>query len=242
MNYKNKIPLNIKRFRMPDEYLNNFSVSAIKKDKLKRGSFLIPKDYFKGIQPEIIHQKIYFDKIKYLKNIFYKTSSVAAIFILVLFGYNQFKIDNEIKYDDILNYVNEDITEKDITVTATHVEFQTSTINLDVHLFKGSNERQVHVTDGDNVQVHYILWDADTGEQLDEGDLPVTGGDDSRYIKGFGWAVIGLDIEEDRGFIQDTGTTHTVLLPPPIAYGNSEGHELENTWLRFEVKIDRMVI
>jgi len=136
----------------------------------------------------------------------------------------------------------EDITEKDITVTATHVEFQTSTINLDVHLFKGSNERQVHVTDGDNVQVHYILWDADTGEQLDEGDLPVTGGDDSRYIKGFGWAVIGLDIEEDRGFIQDTGTTHTVLLPPPIAYGNSEGHELENTWLRFEVKIDRMVI
>ena len=136
----------------------------------------------------------------------------------------------------------EDITEKDITVTATHVEFQTSTINLDVRLFKGSNERQVHVTDGDNVQVHYILWDADTGEQLDEGDLPVTGGDDSRYIKGFGWAVIGLDIEEDRGFIQDTGTTHTVLLPPPIAYGNSEGHELENTWLRFEVKIDRMVI
>ncbi|MCH1527140.1 MAG: FKBP-type peptidyl-prolyl cis-trans isomerase, partial [Candidatus Poseidoniaceae archaeon] len=136
----------------------------------------------------------------------------------------------------------EDITEKDITITATHVEFQTSTINLDVHLFKGSNERQVHVTDGNNVQVHYILWDADTGEQLDEGDLSVTGGDDSRYIKGFGWAVIGLDIEEDRGFITDTGTTHTVLLPPPIAYGNSEGHELENTWLRFEVKIDRMII
>jgi len=136
----------------------------------------------------------------------------------------------------------EEITEKDITITATHVEFQTSTINLDVHVFKGSNERQVHVTDGNNIQIHYILWDADTGEQLDEGDLPVTGGDDSRYIKGFGWAVIGLDIEEDRGLIQDTGTTHTVPLPPPIAYGNSEGHELENTWLRFEVKIDRMII
>jgi len=39
--------------------------------------------------------------------------------------------------------------------------------------------------------------------------------------------------------VQDTGTTHTVLLPPPIAYGNNEGDELENTWLRFEVKIDR---
>ena len=114
MNYKNKIPLNIKRFRMPDEYLNNFSLSAIKKVKLKRGSFLIPKDYFKGIQRDVIHKKIHFDKIKNLKNIFYKTSSVAAIFILVFFGYNQFKIDNEIKYDDILNYVNEDIIELSI--------------------------------------------------------------------------------------------------------------------------------
>ena len=136
----------------------------------------------------------------------------------------------------------EEITEKDITITATHVEFQSSTINLDVHVFKGSNERDVHITDGNNIEVHYILWDADTGDQLDEGDLPVTGGEDSRYIKGFGWAVIGLDIDEDRGWIQDTGTTHTVLLPPPIAYGNSEGHELENTWIRFEVKIDRAVV
>jgi len=134
----------------------------------------------------------------------------------------------------------EDVTEKDIKITATHVEFNpVSMVNLDVHLFKGPDERPLHISDGDNIQVHYVLWDADTGEQLDEGDLPVQGGDDSRYIKGFGWAVIGLDIAEDRGFVQDTGTTHTVLLPPPIAYGNNEGHELENTWLRFEVKIDR---
>ena len=137
----------------------------------------------------------------------------------------------------------EDITEKDFTVTATHVEFNPiSMVNLDIHLFKGPDERDVHITDGENVEVHYILWDADTGEQLDEGDLPVTGGDDSRYIKGFGWAVIGLDIAVDRGWLEDTGTTHTVLLPPPIAYGNSEGHPHENTWLRFEVKIDRALI
>ena len=139
----------------------------------------------------------------------------------------------------------EDITEKDFTVTATHVEFNpVSMVNLDVHLFKGPDERDIHITDGNNVQVHYILWDADTGEQLDEGDLPVTGGDDARYIKGFGWAVIGLDIGEDRGVVLGvaTGTTHPALLPPPIAYGNSEGHELENTWLRFEVKIDRAVV
>ncbi len=133
----------------------------------------------------------------------------------------------------------EEITERDIKITATHVEFNpVSMVNLDVHLFKGPDERPLHISDGDNIQVHYILWDADTGEQLDEGDLPVQGGDDSRYIKGFGWAVIGLDIAEDRGIIQDTGTTHTVLLPPPIAYGDSDD-ELKNTWLRFEIKIDR---
>lgn len=111
MNYKNNIPLNMKRFRMPVEYLDNFSISTFKKAKLKRESFLIPKDYFKSIQPDVIHQKIYFGKIKYLKNFIYKTSSVAAIFILILLGYNQNKVDNEIKHDDILNYVNEDIIE-----------------------------------------------------------------------------------------------------------------------------------
>ena len=33
------------------------------------------------------------------------------------------------------------------------------------------------------------------------------------------------------------GTSHITLLPPPIAYGGSEGHELENSWLRFEVEL-----
>ena len=137
----------------------------------------------------------------------------------------------------------EDVTEKDFSITATHVEFNPSSmVTLDVHLFKGTEEKSIHITDGDNIEVHYILWDADTGEQLDEGDLLVTGGDDARYIKGFGWAVIGLDIADDRGWVITPGTTHTVLLPPPIAYGNSDGHELENTWLRFEVRIDRMLV
>ncbi len=58
----------------------------------------------------------------------------------------------------------------------------------------------------------------------------------------FWWSAIGLDIDSDRGVafpITDTGTSHVTLLPPSIAYGNSEGHELEETWLRFELKLER---
>ena len=56
--------------------------------------------------------------------------------------------------------------------------------------------------------------------------------------------MVGLDIDEDRGLIPglDTGTTHTTLLPPEIAYGNSEGHVLQDAWLRFEIKVVRSTI
>ena len=56
--------------------------------------------------------------------------------------------------------------------------------------------------------------------------------------------LAGLDIDGDRGLIPgiDTGTTHVTLLPPPIAYGNSDGHELQESWLRFELKVDRATI
>ena len=36
--------------------------------------------------------------------------------------------------------------------------------------------RDIHVEDGDQIEVHYKVWDADTDEQLDEGDLLVTAG------------------------------------------------------------------
>ncbi|MGB1854630.1 MAG: hypothetical protein ACPHJX_02355, partial [Candidatus Thalassarchaeaceae archaeon] len=97
---------------------------------------------------------------------------------------------------------------------------------------------------GDTLEVHYKVWDADTDQLLDEGDLIVTAGDDSNFIQGFGWSAIGLDIDGDRGLIPgiDSGTTHITLLPPPIAYGNSDGHELQESWLRFELKVDRATI
>jgi hypothetical protein len=135
----------------------------------------------------------------------------------------------------------EDISEGSITVAVSHLTVVDAEVLLDVNVFKGTEEREMHINDNDRIEVHYIVWDADTGEQLDEGDLPVTAGDDPSYIDGFGWSAIGLDIDSDRGLIPgiNTGTSHITLLPPPIAYGNNDGHELQNSWLRFELSINR---
>ena len=134
----------------------------------------------------------------------------------------------------------EDISEGSITVAVSHLTVVDAEVLLDVNVFKGTEEREMHINDNDRIEVHYIVWDADTGEQLDEGDLPVTAGDDPSYIDGFGWSAIGLDIDSDRGLIPgiNTGTSHITLLPPPIAYGNDDSHELQNSWLRFELRID----
>ena len=135
----------------------------------------------------------------------------------------------------------EDITEGSITVAVSPVTVVDAEVLLDVNVFKGTEEREMHINDNDRIEVHYVVWDADTGEQLDEGDLLVTAGDDPTYIDGFGWSAIGLDIDSDRGLIPgiNTGTSHTTLLPPPIAYGNNDGHELQDSWLRFELSINR---
>ena len=135
----------------------------------------------------------------------------------------------------------DDITEGSFTVVVSHLTVVDAEVLLDVNVFKGTEEREMHINDNDRIEVHYVVWDADTGEQLDEGDLLVSAGDDQAYIDGFGWSAIGLDIDGDRGLIPgiDTGTSHTTLLPPPIAYGNSDGHELQDSWLRFELSINR---
>jgi len=149
--------------------------------------------------------------------------------------------------------LNNAVTEHDIQIQASHLNVREAEVLLDVHIFEGSNPRDLHATEGDRLEVHYRVWDADTDELLDEGDLLVTAGEDPMcdtsapwvcYITGFSWSVIGLDIDGDRGLIPgiDTGTTHVTLLPPPIAYGNSDGHELQESWLRFELKVNRATI
>ncbi len=136
----------------------------------------------------------------------------------------------------------ESVSEREISVTATHISVLQAQVRMDVSIFQGPESRDIHIQDGDSVEVHYTVWDADTGEELDDGTWVENAGDPWFSIEGFGWSAIGLDIDNDRGVafpLTDTGTSHVTLLPPPIAYGNSEGHELEETWLRFELKLER---
>ena len=145
----------------------------------------------------------------------------------------------------------DDIDEREIGITATHISVLEAQVRLDVNIFD-STEEDVHVSYDDRIEVDYTVWDADdSGEPLDTGTLWVTAGEDPMcdnpvpwvcYIEGFGWSAIGLDIGSDRGAahpVTQTGTSHLTLLPPSIAYGNSEGHELQDVWLRFELKVNR---
>ena len=165
----------------------------------------------------------------------------------VVFATNSqpYLIINELSANDsIIMEINlvEAVSEREISVTATHISVLQAQVRMDLAIFQGPDSRDVHIQDGDSVEVHYTVWDADTGEELDDGTWVENAGDPWFSIEGFGWSAIGLDIDNDRGVafpLTDTGTTHVTLLPPPIAYGNSEGHELEETWLRFELKLER---
>ena len=99
--------------------------------------------------------------------------------------------------------------------------------------------------------VHYQVWIYDTGEDLDEGDLPATAGEDPMcdtgapwlcYIKGFGWGLVGLDCMTDRCLLFD-GSTHRVLLPPELAYKDRPDREpANNQWLMFELSINELYL
>ena len=135
----------------------------------------------------------------------------------------------------------EDVAEAEISIIASHVSLISAEVRLDVTIFQGVDSRTIHIEEGDRVEVEYTVWNADTGEELDSGTWTENAGDPWFSIEGFGWSAIGLDIDDDRGLIPgvESGTSHITLLPPPIAYGNSDGHELQDVWLRFEVNLDR---
>lgn len=111
MSNKSKIPLIKNRFKVPEGYLNNFNSKLISEFVPVTNDFLIPDEYFENINSRVIKQKIRSGKIRYLENIFYRASSVAAIFVLVFTVYNLFKFKEEIYYSDVINYADKHIIE-----------------------------------------------------------------------------------------------------------------------------------
>ena len=111
MSNKSKIPLSKNRFQIPKGYLNNFNSKFISEFVPVTNDFLIPDEYFENISSRVIKQKIRSGKIRYLKNVFYRASSVAAIFVFVFTVYNLFKLNEEINYSDVMNYADKHIIE-----------------------------------------------------------------------------------------------------------------------------------
>ena len=152
---------------------------------------------------------------------------------------NQFGANNR-KFLEIR--LQEDIEDRGVSIIASHTSVMQAEVRLDVQIYRGPQERDVHIGESDSVEVEYTVWNYDTGDELDSGTWIESAGEPRWSIEGFGWSVIGLDIDNDRGSgmpVIDTGTSHITLLPPPIGYGNSEGHELQHTWLKFELKLER---
>lgn len=133
------------------------------------------------------------------------------------------------------------------TVTLEHVSFPSALVSLDVEI-ESNGERDRHAR-SEHLDVDYYVSDADTGDYIDDGTLAAYAGEDPRcgndglpwicYIEGFGWGLVGLDI---NNLDLTSGTTHTILLPPDLAYGNSEGHEYQDTWMLFELTLNRLLL
>ena len=111
MSNKSKIPLIKNRFKIPKGYLNNFNSKLISEFIPVTNDFSVPDKYFENISSIDVKQKIRSGKIRYLKNVFYRASSIAAIFILIFTGYNIFNVNKEINYFDVMNYADKHIIE-----------------------------------------------------------------------------------------------------------------------------------
>ena len=126
-----------------------------------------------------------------------------------------------------------------------HFYAKIESVVLKITIVSGA-QTGVHIEEGQNLDVHYRVFIYDTGELLDEGDLPVRAGEDANYIKGFGWGQVGLDCGDIATCRIDgigTSSTHTVLLPPDLAYKNRDDRpEANNHWLQFELSLNRLYI
>ena len=141
------------------------------------------------------------------------------------------------------------VEEAEFTIEVIHVSLPSAKLSLDVEMFSDGSDRDRHARN-ERMNVAYTVWDADTDQQLDSGTLPATAGDDPMcnipppgpcYIEGFSWGLVGLDADLlDSATL--TGTTHTILLPPDLAYGDRDGHELEDSWLRFELELEQLLL
>ena len=110
MKSNKNILIDKKRFKVPIGYFNTLINNSVKKNELKFNRFKVPEKYFETIDKQQIFNKIYIDKVKYIKVNFYRLTAIAAMFIGIIFLSNYFENKNkDFNSVDIMNYVNQDI-------------------------------------------------------------------------------------------------------------------------------------
>tara|TARA_B100001093_G_scaffold50869_1_gene43182 strand:+ start:1346 stop:1813 length:468 start_codon:yes stop_codon:yes gene_type:complete len=110
MKFNKNILINKKRFKVPNGYFNTLINNSVEKNELKFNRFKVPEKYFETIDKQQIFNKIYIDKVKYIKANFYRLTAIAAMFIGIIFLSNYFENKNkDLNSVDIMNYVNQDI-------------------------------------------------------------------------------------------------------------------------------------
>ena len=107
MDFKKHISINRKGFKIPNGYFETINYDLFKKQKINIDRFSIPTNYFNSIDKQQVFNRIYINKVKYIKTNFYR--AIAAVFIGVLFLTNNLDKSNNINSEDIIEYANQDM-------------------------------------------------------------------------------------------------------------------------------------
>jgi len=150
MGIKKDILIKRKGFKIPEGYFESINNDFYQIEKIEVNRFLVPKNYFKSIDKQQIFNRIYINRVKYLKTNFYR--AVAAVFIGILFLTNNLDKTNDIKSEDIIEYANQDM-----------LYFSSSDLS---ELFASNELNYTFLINNDDLEKYFIETDFNTQEYL----------------------------------------------------------------------------
>ena len=150
MSIKKDILIKRKGFKIPEGYFESINNDFYQIEKIEVNRFLVPKNYFKSIDKQQVFNRIYINRVKYLKTNFYR--AVAAVFIGILFLTNNLDKTNDIKSEDIIEYANQDM-----------LYFSSSDLS---ELFASNELNYTFLINNDDLEKYFIETDFNTQEYL----------------------------------------------------------------------------
>ena len=150
MSIKKDILIKRKGFKIPEGYFESINNDFYQIEKIEVNRFLVPKNYFKSIDKQQVFNRIYINRVKYLKTNINRV--VAAVFIGILFLTNNLDKTNDIKSEDIIEYANQDM-----------LYFSSSDLS---ELFASNELNYTFLINNDDLEKYFIETDFNTQEYL----------------------------------------------------------------------------